>query len=310
MNTTASECQAAFRAGAMTKVDYIQQMHGCARHLFGYASLLDGSSLDKIEISANTVQVVLHGGGRFAIDPLDVRQPQLEELYFRGFEAHEWRTVIGLIQPGMTVFDIGANIGWYTVRLAIHCPETVIHSFEPVPHTYETLQHNVSLNPIRNVTLHPFGLSSHGGVADFYFSKTSTGAGSAANILELSDFSTVRVTLRTLDAFCRDTGVAPDFIKCDVEGGELAAMQGGIETIRRARPIIFMEMLRKWAAKFGYHPNSIIALMQDVGYKCFELTPADPIARNEITDAVSGTNFLFLHTQRHADILTGFAKND
>ena len=306
MTPTARECRDDFANGSVTKPECVRLLHGCAKQLFGFAELLPGSGVERLELTPHGVQVVLAGGARFAVDRDDVRQPQLEELYFGGFEAHEWDAVCSLIQPGMTVFDIGANIGWYTVRLARRFPNVPIHAFEPVPHTFQTLSNNVALNPRDNVTLYPHGLSDRVGSATFHFSPTSTGAASAENILGLSDADTVTVELKTLDGFCRETGLKPDFIKCDVEGSELLVLKGGPETLAHAKPMVFLEMLRKWAAKFGYHPNDIIELMAGHGYRCLEMAAAGPTPVACVTDETVSTNFLFLHPDRHADALSRF----
>jgi FkbM family methyltransferase len=304
---TARECRDQFARGELAKPDYIRRLHETARHLFGYAELLPGTGVHRIELTPGGVQVVLADGARFEVDRDDIRQPQLEELYFGGFEGHEWEAVCRLIRPGMVVFDIGANIGWYTVRLARRFPTLAIHSFEPVPHTRGVFERNLALNPPAQVTVHPYGLSDRAGEATFHFSPTLTGGASAANILGLSDADKVTVRLDTLDAFCARTKLAPDFIKCDVEGGEFLVLQGGPETLRTAKPVVFLEMLRKWAAKFGYHPNDIIAFMAGHGYGCWEMTPTGPARIDRMTDETAGTNFLFLHAEAHADTIRGIA---
>ena len=307
MTPTARECRDQYARGEIAKPEYVKRLYDCSKQLFGYAELLPGSGVERVEVTPAGVQVVLAGGARFAIDRDDVRQPQLEELYFGGFEAHEWEAVCSLIGPGMTVFDIGANIGWYTVRLARRFPGLAIHAFEPVPHTFRTLKTNVELNPHDAVTLYPHGLSDRAGEATFHFSPASTGAASAQNILDLPGGQTVTVELKTLDGFCRATGLRPDFVKCDVEGGELLVLKGAGETLRDAKPMVFLEMLRKWAAKFGYHPNDIIALMNGAGYVCLEMTPAGPKPLGAVTDDTVSTNFLFLHPERHAAQLSEFS---
>jgi len=97
-----------------------------------------------------------------------------------------------------------------------------------------------------------------------------------------------------------------DAIKLDVEGGELAALQGAMRVLTEHRPMIFSEMLRRHARAFGYHPNDIIALMTSLDYICFRiagdrLTPFEKMEEDTVE-----TNFFFLHRLAHAPIIEAF----
>ena len=88
-----------------------------------------------------------------------------------------------------------------------------------------------------------------------------------------------------------------DFIKCDVEGAELFVFQGGVATIRTQQPVIFTEMLRKWSAAFGYHPNDIIALLADAGYHCFTVHDGRLTPFLTMDETTVETNFFFFIRQ-------------
>lgn len=298
---------AEFSAGRLAKPDYIARMHDAAKLLFAYADFLPGSGVDRIEVHPGDVQVVC-GKARFYLTRDDVRQPQMEALNFRGFEPHEWDVFLRAIPPGATVFDVGGNIGWYAVRIAAEIPGVTVHSFEPVPHTFAQLERNVRLNALSGVTLYPFGFSEQDGDAEFYFSPTLTGAASAANTQNLDAGCRVSVKLRTLDGFVRETGLVPEFVKCDVEGAELYVVRGGRETLRSAKPVLFLELLRKWAAKFGYHPNEVIDLLAADGFRCFEVSDAGPRPIKQVTDATAATNFVFLHPDKHPELIAEWSR--
>jgi hypothetical protein len=97
-----------------------------------------------------------------------------------------------------------------------------------------------------------------------------------------------------------------DFIKCDVEGAELLVFQGGQQTIARDLPIVFSEILRKWSAKFGYHPNDIFQLFHSLGYRSFSVA-GSWLKPFEAMDATTlETNFFFLHATKHAELIRRF----
>jgi hypothetical protein len=76
-----------------------------------------------------------------------------------------------------------------------------------------------------------------------------------------------------------------------------------LETIRAQRPAIFAELLRKWSARLGYHPNAVIELLRSAGYRCFACHGSRLAEIEGIDDATLDTNFFFLHDERHrADI--------
>jgi hypothetical protein len=88
-------------------------------------------------------------------------------------------------------------------------------------------------------------------------------------------------------------------MKIDVEGAELLVLQGGRETLARHKPLMFMELLRKWAKPFGYHPNDVIALLSREGYRCYSHQDGKLARFTEMTDESCETNFFFAHPERH-----------
>ena len=92
-----------------------------------------------------------------------------------------------------------------------------------------------------------------------------------------------------------------------MEGAELLVYKGGLQTINAFKPIVFTEMLRKWSAKFGYHPNDIIALFALQGYECFINNGNHQLSEiKEVTESTANTNFFFLHLEKHASILNKY----
>ena len=63
-------------------------------------------------------------------------------------------------------------------------------------------------------------------------------------------------------------------------------------------------MLRKWSAKFGYHPNDIINFMKEIGYQCYTITDNYKLRKiEEVTEKTVETNYFFLHKEKHTEII-------
>jgi FkbM family methyltransferase len=291
-----------YQAGRLSKADFIDAMGRCHASWFEYAEFLNGSEVAAIEIRPGRVVLISSGGVRFVIDPIDRRQPICEALHFRSYERMDAEMLYALAPKSGVVFDIGANRGWYSLHLAKRSPGIQVHAFEPIPKTFAALQENINENKLSNVTAHPFGFSRFNGTAEFFFSPDETGASSAANLLQRPEVRPVAVEIRRLDDFWSEWGGRIDFIKCDVEGAELFVFEGGLQAIE-SRPVIFCEMLRKWSAKFDYHPDAIISLLAKKGYKCFAVDDGRLCLMSHVEETTLQTNFFFLHETAHRHLL-------
>lgn len=298
-----SETRAEYLSGQMTKQDYILRMHELHRALLEYSEFIRDSDVASIDIDAEGVVLQTREAGvRIHIDPVDERLIPLEIMNFGAYEPEETAMVLRLVEGVDTVFDIGANIGWYSLNIATRFGSAVeIQSFEPLPPTFDQLVANVALNDARSVHPNPFGFSDESCEKAFYYYPEGSGNASTANLSGREDVDRIACRVKTLDEYTCETGILPGFIKCDVEGAELLVFRGGRATIAKARPIVFTEMLRKWAKEFGYTPNDIVDWFAELGYACFTVRgPAlERFARMD--DDTIETNFFFLHEVEHAD---------
>jgi len=296
-----SDTRNAFLEGHLAKPEFIQAMYQ-EHHskLFDYADFLKQTNIAAIEISDGTVLMTSRDKGVKMICPLgDYRVAPIEAMNFLNYETTDSAMIMRLVSPEDCVIDIGANMGWYSINIAMTYPSSNVHAFEPIPQTYSFLEKNIHLNHVQNIAAHHFGLSNERKDLTFYFYPEGSGNASSANLSERSDAELVTCHVERLDDFVNKSGLTVDFIKCDVEGAELFAFQGAIETLKRDKPIVFTEMLRKWSAKFNYHPNEIIALFSALGYRCFYVDGAKLKELVEMTDATIETNFFFLNGEKH-----------
>lgn len=126
-----------------------------------------------------------------------------------------------LLREGGTFFDIGANIGSYTL-IASEQEKGAVYAFEPHPVTFTFLKENVDLNRRKNVSLFNLALGAEEGEISL-----TDEAGSATNrrVHDQSE-GAVRVLSRRADAFCMERNVIPNYVKIDVEGFEYDVLVG------------------------------------------------------------------------------------
>jgi FkbM family methyltransferase len=161
------------------------------------------------------------------------------------------------------------------------------------------LNENIRINGFTNIETFNYGFSDTEGEMTFYLDPALSVNASLADLSNNNQLVKVICYVKKLDNFIKEKNYKVDFIKCDVEGAELLVYQGGMELISNQRPVIFSEMLRKWAAKFNYHPNDIIELLSGEGYGCYVLKNKKLKAFGLVDETTQDTNYFFLHKEKH-----------
>jgi FkbM family methyltransferase len=192
--------------------------------------------------------------------PRDVVQGQI--LRHGGFyETPQLAEIRPMIPPGAVIADIGANIGNHAVFFALLCGAARIHAFEPMRVTSGILRRNLALNGIEDcVTVHDVALGPASGTAAL-LRYPSGNIGAAA--VDPARPGAYRV--EPLDAFGLER---LDFVKMDVEGGFVGALEGAAGTLARCRPPVWIELRERQneiepgtaaLAKLGYRHARRIA---------------------------------------------------
>ncbi len=299
------------RAGELTRDAYWEAMQDWHRKLQGYQELVKAAGLDALEVGPTGLQVRLDGGARIGLEPEDFRSPPNVLLNDGEYEPTEWAIVRALGVTVRTVLDVGANIGWYSVRLAAARGDRPgIHAFEPVPTTYKVLQGNVAANAFEGrIEAHDYGLSDRDDVATFYLpERTGSVAASERPLFEEEQQVVAECRIRRLDDVVRESVFEDiDFVKCDIEGGEFGFLKGAQGVLETSRPTVLLEMLRKWAKVYGYHPNDIIGWMKALGYMCASVSDRSVIRVETVTDETIETNFLFVPAERVSGVAASLA---
>ena len=197
------------------------------------------------------------------------------ELMHGGFENAELGFVQRLLRPGMTVLDVGAHHGLYTLLMSKRVGEQGrVVAFEPSPRELRRLRRHARLNHCGNVMIEPFALSDAEAEADFF---VVDGVQDWCNSLRPPAIEestrTVRVEVKRLDDVLKRLGiVAVDFIKLDVEGAELSFLRGAERLLSGdKRPVILAEVQDIRTRPWGYAAREIIEFLMRVGYCWFAL---------------------------------------
>lgn len=132
------------------------------------------------------------------------------------------------VKPGMTIMDLGANLGYLTMFFAgVIGKHGRVYAVEPDPLNYKLLQDNVEINHIGHIVSHSqMGISNTDGIVDFYPGKEERNLGSVKKHHK-SDGRAIKIKVETLDTYFETKKRMPDFIKMDVEGHEVEILDGG-----------------------------------------------------------------------------------
>ena len=177
---------------------------------------------------------------------------------FRSFVYGTWEpevigAVTATVKSGMTVIDIGAHIGYYTLLFA-KCvgPNGHVAAFEPLPSNFALLQKNIQLNNLQNVRLLNQAVFSRtqGITISVPDDQPNPGSGSMYNEKGVKQY---HVDAVSLDDFCEQSALRPDILKMDVEGAEYDVLMGAVKTIGRCRPKLLIE-LHHFDGNLAAHP--------------------------------------------------------
>ena len=188
---------------------------------------------------------------------------------YRSFVYGTWEpkligVVADIVKEGMTVIDVGAHIGYYSLYFA-KCvgPAGRVFSFEPVPENLELLRKNIQLNQISWIQTFSNAVYSCEKEVSIAVPEDSPNAGGGSVVQDRGSrhFSVAAVTL---DSFCSSAGVRPDVIKMDVEGAEYDVLLGARNTIEWFGPKLLVE-LHHFDGDASAHP--VPELLRSYGYE-------------------------------------------
>lgn len=187
-------------------------------------------------------------------------------------EIHLLTAVIPACQ---TIFDVGANVGHWTQAVLALNPQATIHAFEPSTAVYTQL---ITQNLPPNVQARPFGLSATASEETLFLFPQHSGMNSLyirSNLTTAADSpQTERIQLTTLDHYCTEQQVQTiDFLKIDVEGHDLAVLQGGEQMLRNGRIRCIQFEYGGTHIDARVFLKDFFTLLQPLGYNLYKIHP-------------------------------------
>jgi FkbM family methyltransferase len=218
---------------------------------------------------ASPVTVTTITGAELEVDPRRNRGVDTAVYYTGAYEAGTVAFVRDLMAGSGVFYDVGANIGVFTVEVARSLgPSGKVVAFEPAPRAFAILLRNIESNRLGNVTPIAVGLTDAPGPRQLYL-RPLINMGAATFVAQPGAVPDAVVTLWRLDDLvARRRLPDPTVVKVDVEGFELRVLRGATQLIERARPVIITE----WSshhAQDGGGLNDLQRLLADVGYRPF-----------------------------------------
>jgi FkbM family methyltransferase len=227
-----------------------------------------------------------------------------------GFEQGERRFVEQFLKPGMTVLDVGAHHGLYTLMASkfVGSGGRVV-AFEPSPRERRRLRRHKRINALSslgfsNVKIVPYALGESEGQVDLFLVE---GAQDWCNSLRPPSIgertSRIRVEMRRLDDVVDEMGIAHvSLLKIDVEGAELSVLRGAKRLLASTlRPTILIEVQDVRTRPWGYEAREIVRFLTDAGYWLYTLDASGQRQLADLNLPTYETNLVAYPSPRSGD---------
>jgi FkbM family methyltransferase len=213
-------------------------------------------------------------GSRLLLDPNDMGMSRTLILKAGEWERAETRVVCSLVREGMTLVDIGANMGYYSLLAASLVGSSGrVFSFEPSPRNFSFLESSVAANGYRNITLTRKAVSNSSGTAQFEIDPASSGNHRISRLGAKPN--SILVETISLDDYFEAVPGAIDFVKLDAEGAEPFILEGMHRLIERNPNLVLMTEFSPVAMRaFGRSPESFLSELRNCGFAIYTISDA------------------------------------
>ena len=200
------------------------------------------------------------------------------------------------LKPGSIMLDIGANIGWYSVVMEKYA-QLKVYSFEPHPFNFSMLKENIRINNAKNVQAFPYAIADKKGIMKLHVYKSyNMGRHSLVDHGKTNKFHEVETI--SIDGFMSANGLEKEpveLFKIDIEGFEMAALRGSVNTLQRTR-YIFSEFSPSIMKTINESPVEYVNLMESLGFNGYIIdneSSATPVSYETLRSYDEGVHNIF-----------------
>lgn len=247
------------------------------------------------EYKINSIKTVKRSGATFELLIGDYMQWHV----YANLPEPLWSLAWKQLNENSIIFDIGANIGAFSLKSAAYLHQrklqSSIYAIEPNPQIIIRLRKNVNLNPDLNklIQIEEIALSDQKRIMHFTSGCANSGGGKLTN-----EKTGVEVKVNTLDSFVSEHDLQRvDLIKIDVEGFEPRVLKGANRTIETYKPILIIEITDEWFRVNGSSASEIINHLFGLGYTIYSdaFGSVKRVLHNGIADLPNQYNVLAIH---------------
>ncbi len=213
-----------------------------------------------------------------------------EIFFFGAYEPHTNTVLKKYVRPGDVVIEGGSHIGTETLILSRLVGDTGhVYGFEPTTTSFHSLNENIKLNGLTNISTYELALGEKNGAVGFcLLPPWHCNPGRNGKVVRSDEIIKTTVNQTTIDTFVQENNLTKvNFLKMDIQGGEMDLLDGAHETLSRFHPIIFTEA----SPKYNDLPK-LYEKLKSYGYAIYRIKGDKKTVVNSVSDIKNGGDWL------------------
>jgi len=224
-------------------------------------------------------------------------------IALREYEKEETEFLRANVRPNDICFDVGGNVGYFSLLLSGLAKKGIVHTFEPIKGNSTLIEASAALNGIKNIIVNNTAVGDQNGHVEFSVSQ-DTAYSSIINTDRVPEKMRVTVPIISLDEYIKKNQLSKiDILKIDVEGAEAQVLKGAQNLLKNStnRPrIILIELFDDNLLGFNTSSKEITDTFLELGYTANIITNrAGKFIEHRLGENSKEYNFVFLSSETH-----------